>query len=1652
MRKPKTFMQKLHNDNFIVRDHRVHGVRTLPGIALLEMIYRLSDIHIGTMKIELRQILFKQPVVTSEAFDRHIFVTFSPLPNHWRITITSKKVKNGIELETQPTENMECLLDVIDEQAQKPQPMDLPMFIQNSEEQWDMDEMYEVVRKSGVQHDDFMKTLGRVYQRGNDEVMQLQLSELAYRYFDAFYAHVAFLDGASMAGMSFSINGTQNWINEDRSTYLPISIGRFCINRKLTRTVFTHTIERAPTSVLPINPDIVSRDITVYDESGEVLVEFEKFSVKRIRESNVIQSLEENRSTSSFQHPLLITGQEPVLESSFRLEQKQRITAYLIGIIAKVNTETNIVSTSEGFYELGLDSIQLLGLVRVLEEKLNTSLYPTLLFEYSTIDRLAVYLLENHENAFSAIGDMPTEESDVKGKAQPALPLSPQDSSVAKKHTQAYLIGVIAEALQIHPDHICTSDGFYELGLDSVKLLGLVKVLEARIKGTLYPTLLFEYTTIDSLSDYLLEHYESAFSHCEEATVNGTKSPESSIQEDLGETIYLDRKWVKREIQRRESSVRRHHVVILYDYPTELMVDEQYFDEFYRLHSGQPDETLQFEDKLKQVMLYIQSIMKRKANEQILLQIVSVDGSPYVFALEGLLKTLYLENPKFHSQIIKLEPSLEQSSNKLMAEWLKREANAHEEGNIALWHRMDTGECLIQEYNEVHPKISDPLYKRDGVYVITGGLGGLGIQVANHLASRERVKIALIGRSKPDQHKSQMIREWIKMGSEVLFFESDISKESDVKNTIDSIRMQWGTITGIFHCAGVIKDKIILQKHAYEISEVFAPKVRGFRHLDQATQEDNLDWFVVFSSVSAITGNLGQADYSSVNGCLDLVAAERQTKVDVGERSGRTITLNWPLWQEGGMQIDENIQQMFYRSRGNRALPTKVGLQAMDNILAHSLTQAIILYGDGDKIRRDFLQSGSSDDRRNTLLEETISSGTDEDIVIIGLSGKYPMANNIDEFYNNLEKGKDCISSIPKERWENNYLNYDVEQYYKYGGFLDRIDEFDPMFFNISAAQAERMDPQARQFLQVAWEACEDAGFLINRNKHEFPSSSDRSVGVFAGVFWNTYELFSAEMTQRGNPLAFGVSAASIANMVSYTFNFHGPSISIDSMCSSSLTAIHMASESIKRGECQYAIAGGVNLVTHPHKYLFLHQAQFLSSDGRCRSFGSGGDGYVPGEGVGAILLAKRSQAEEGGYPIYGVIKGSAINHAGKTSGATVPDPVAQSEVIADAIARSGINPRTISYVEAHGTGTSLGDPIEVHGLERAFGKWFPEKQYCAIGSVKSNIGHTEAAAGIAGVTKVLMQMKHKTFFPSLHAKELNPYISFEDTPFFVQRDRAEWARPEIEISGEKKVYPRRAGISSFGANGSNAHLIIEEYIETSPESCRGVGSFYEYYLVPLSAKSKRALQIYAQKLLQYFEKWQMKNDAVLCPPEDIHQLLREAAFTLQTGREEMKCRVAFVSASLEELMHKLECYCNDEPRKDYWFEGDGSSHQQNNKSVAPTNSVQNMDNIGDWNAMADWWTAGNSVDWNLLYGSYRPNRIHLPTYPFAKERYWVPKEEARSSEENRKMLASPEADHPLLLHTAGMGTEGVMTLSNLSKPESKGENCWNIAWLREDG
>ncbi|WP_160174864.1 SDR family NAD(P)-dependent oxidoreductase [Azospirillum argentinense] len=582
------------------------------------------------------------------------------------------------------------------------------------------------------------------------------------------------------------------------------------------------------------------------------------------------------------------------------------------------------------------------------------------------------------------------------------------------------------------------------------------------------------------------------------------------------------------------------------------------------------------------------------------------------------------------------------------------------------------------------------------------------------------------------------------------------------------------------------------------------------------------------------------------------------------------------------------------------------------------------------------------------------------DIAIIGIGLRYPQAEDADAFWDRLAAGYDGVVEVPPDRWDwRRHFDPDPEKavlgrmYCKWGGFIDGADRFDAGFFNISPREAEVMDPQERLFLETAWATLENAGHVPAR-KGAGTLEPGARVGVFVGVTTNSYQLFGPEQWSRGNPVIPVSAPWSIANRVSYLFDFTGPSLPVDTACSSSLVAVHLACDSILRGECEMALVGGVNLYLHPSKYIGMSQVRMLSPRGRCHSFGADADGFVPGEGVGAMLLKPLAAAERDGDHIHGVIKGTSVNHGGRTNSYTVPNPNAQAALVAEALRCAVVAPDSIGYVEAHGTGTALGDPIEIRGLTKAFAGVAP--QSCAIGSLKSNIGHLEAAAGIAGLTKLLLQMEHGAFAPTLHAERLNPDIRFDATPFVVQRERAPW--PE-------KDGRRRGAVSSFGAGGVNAHVIVEQH---RPPAATAEPAAEGGHVFVLSARTAGQLRAVAARLAA----WLRRRAG-----EGRMPALGDVAYTLQTGREAMKARLAVLADGVDDLLARLDAYLDGTAADGTVITGDSAAS----------------------GGLAGRWVRGETVDWAALHRGKGRRRVPLPGYPFDRRRYWIPTVEEAPAE-----------------------------------------------------
>ncbi|HWM89152.1 MAG TPA: MupA/Atu3671 family FMN-dependent luciferase-like monooxygenase [Thermoanaerobaculia bacterium] len=544
------------------------------------------------------------------------------------------------------------------------------------------------------------------------------------------------------------------------------------------------------------------------------------------------------------------------------------------------------------------------------------------------------------------------------------------------------------------------------------------------------------------------------------------------------------------------------------------------------------------------------------------------------------------------------------------------------------------------------------------------------------------------------------------------------------------------------------------------------------------------------------------------------------------------------------------------------------------------------------------------------------------EVAVIGMAGRFPGAGSLEAFWRNLREGIESISFFSDEELREAGIPaaiYGAPNYVKAHGVIDGAGLFDAGFFGYSPREAEVIDPQQRVFLECAWEAVEDAG--------QDPARLRGPAGVYAGVTLSSYLLHLHPLRDRlrargidATLLSTGNDKDSLATRVSYKLDLRGPAMTVQTACSSSLVAVHMACQSLLSEETDLALAGGVSITLPQNSGYFHEEGGILSPDGHCRAFDARAAGVVFGCGVGIVVLKRLADALADGDAVRAVIKGSAVNNDGATkAGFLAPSVSGQAEVIAEALADAGIDAGAISYVEAHGTATALGDPVEVAALTRAFRRSTPRRSFCALGSVKTNIGHLECAAGISGMIKTVLALQHGEIPPSLHYTQPNPQIDFEDSPFYVNDRLAPWT-----------ALPRRAGVSSFGFGGTNVHVILEE----APPPPPSVTPVRPWHLLVLSGRSRAALAAASRNLAEYLE----RNPGTE---------LADVAYTLQVGRRAFEHRRAVACRTVPEAVAALSGDAgaagvdDGRPRPAFFlFTGQGAQHPGMSAAVYRSESV----------------------------------------------------------------------------------------------------------------
>ncbi|UNK15974.1 phosphopantetheine-binding protein [Paenibacillus sp. N3/727] len=617
-----------------------------------------------------------------------------------------------------------------------------------------------------------------------------------------------------------------------------------------------------------------------------------------------------------------------------------------------------------------------------------------------------------------------------------------------------------------------------------------------------------------------------------------------------------------------------------------------------------------------------------------------------------------------------------------------------------------------------------------------------------------------------------------------------------------------------------------------------------------------------------------------------------------------------------------------------------------------------------------------------------------KDIAIIGLSLKMPGADNIQQFWDNLEQGCDFIGPLSENRQQDSlgfirtFTQLQEDSiHFSHGGFMQDIDKFDYAFFNLSPKEAALMDPNQRLFLQTAWEAIEDAGYGGRRIQGS-------KTGVYIGYAdWPVYGQYITKNQPSQIPMAStGNTPSIIAGRIAYLLDLQGPALLVDTACSSSLVAVHLACMALRNAECEMAIAGGVKVCLMPVDGLF--EIGIESSNRRTSAFDDSSDGTVWGEGTVALLLKPLSQAIRDKDPIHAVIRGSAINQDGTSVGLTAPNAASQEKLLMRAWKDAGIHPETIGYIEAHGTGTKLGDPIEVDGIRRAFRHYTNRKQFCAIGSVKTNVGHLDAASGVAGLAKAIASLKYKKLPPTLHFTRPNRNIPFENSPLYVNDRLEPW-----ETNGE---HPRRCGVSSFGFSGTNCHLVLEEAPIGMPNASQADTNRDDQLMV-LSAKSRSALERQIQAYVREL-------------PE-LEGSFSDLCYTAHTGRGHYSCRLAIIASGIPSLMDKLyallevglEQQVEETAEKGVFYNeyriasgrrekrqrGEWTLDELKARSEAANELIHQADSDGGLDKhlleqLAQFYVQGADVNWEVLYKGQPYSKLHLPVYSFEPSRCWI--------------------------------------------------------------
>ncbi|WP_156735089.1 alpha/beta fold hydrolase [Bacillus velezensis] len=950
------FSVLVKHDDYIVSDHVLHQVRTIPGVTYLDLITRfLAEKGISPRSFEIKHVLFREPVATSVHFDKKVTFQFTEQENGWLVETTSRKWV-AEKAEGEASVNLQA--EIIRKNAINEKTISIEALKKGAVRTSDAEAAYRNLRRGGLIHKDFMKLEGTVYEGENYILGEVSLSGLSKEYTNDFYMHPAFLDGSlSLLGIL-----TSDLPDEGTNAFIPIYIETFRALHKTTGSCFVYINKNSITQ--PPSKDILYADIEVYRPDGELAFYYERFGVKRVRNEKSIQRLEHSHKAKEVGS---VTNNKEMIRNNLIQE--------IAGMIEKpAETVKNDIS----FYEMGLDSKQLLDLSKKLELMLDTKLYPTLLFDYSTIGELTEFLQEKYgARVTDSISDT----------------VQHQDS---QKTLTDELSSIIGDVTNTPPNKADKHQSFYELGLDSKQLLHISKMLEERLDTQLYPTLLFDYNNIHDLAAYLEEKYNVR--NTPAAAVKEKTQTKEPFEKPVLDSLYLQKEWIESPLKSGE--VPKENTLI-FDFDSSLsdeirkyigsenviyaeaaaeyeMVNEKHYkfnpeqsahytrllDDMkksgafpasiihYLSKKAYTEAALDLTHSFYSILYLSKALIRQKTKDNInLLYVHDKDQytNPIYAAIGGFFKTLNAEQPNIKCKTVEI--SSRQTIEKASLLLNELSAGHHE----AVKYDGDQ-KRRVTAYKDasLQPGQKAAKFVKNGVYLIIGGLSGIGWIISAFIYANHGASVIIAGRSKMTAEMEEKLDSIRYDGANISYIQADMSDKQQVINLAEKIHADYSEINGVIYSAGVLKDSFIMNKTDAEAQAVLQSKVNGVIHLDEALRNMPLDFFVLFSSISSEIGSLGQADYAYANRFLEHFAEWRECMRKEGGRSGKTIAVNWPFWKDGGMSVDPGIQDIMKTEYGLHPLENTAGIKAFEHSLLGQGHQLIVLYGEKEKIQNDF--------------------------------------------------------------------------------------------------------------------------------------------------------------------------------------------------------------------------------------------------------------------------------------------------------------------------------------------------------------------------------------------------------------------------------------------------------------------------------------------------------------------------------------------------------------------------------------------------------------------------------------------------------------------------------------------------------------------------